>query len=449
MYEVIVNGQDEGEFEQAAKDVDFSLEDERWWQDIKRLRQPDSMSASQVLAQATDLLEAVQQWPTASFQHGRRDAKPKRFAALQKMLRKAKSRASVSDIRDVDGTVGMRSQCLPANLLLDDSDSNASASDGDEADDEAAVTESEADVSGSNFDEYDLDASEEESEVSGAYRPRSLGRSKTTPTGVGILFLPKKLDLRKAIWKGSPKDTSPRNTRPTSDSSTLLRPHAQANASDTAILQPRQRNRRARSAASSTSQRSGSSHAPPRIQPRIQDPESLPKFSSNPVPRTAVAKEEAPGPSIMFVDTPTAVRHQDPLATATLPPDSPTPSASHFTSSVQHSPAPSPSVGTQTATPATAYQTASPASGFPATQSIPLSFNDLPCRAQHLILNELIRSQSADTAVVFTTLPSPMEGTCKNEGESVKYVSDLEVLTEGLGPCLLVSGGSMTVTMNL
>jgi potassium/chloride transporter 9 len=42
-----------------------------------------------------------------------------------------------------------------------------------------------------------------------------------------------------------------------------------------------------------------------------------------------------------------------------------------------------------------------------------------------------------------------MEGTCKSEGESVKYVSDLEVLTEGLGPCLLVSGGSMTVTMNL
>ena len=426
--------------------MDFSLEDERWWQDIKRLRQPDSMSASQVLAQAVDLLEAVQQWPTASFQHGRRDAKTKRFAALQKMLRKAKSRASVSDIRDVGGAVGMRSQRLPANLLLDDdSDYNASTSDGDEADDEAAVTESEPDVSGSNFDEYDLDASEEESEVSEGYRPRSLGRLKKTPTGVGILFLPNKLDLRKAIWKGSPKDASPRNTCPTSNSVTPLRPHAQATVSDTAILHPRQRNRKARSAASSTFQRSSSSRAPP----RIQDPESLPKFSSNPVPRTAVAKEETPGPSIMFVDTPTAVRHQDPLTTATLPPDSPMPSASHFTSSAQDSSAPSPSMDSQIGTPTTAYQTASPASGFPATQSIPLSFNDLPCRAQHLILNELIRSHSADTAVVFTTLPSPMEGTCKSEGESVKYVSDLEVLTEGLGPCLLVSGGSMTVTMNL
>ena len=45
MYEVIVNGQDEGDFEQAARDVDVSLEDERWWQDIKRLRQPNSLSA--------------------------------------------------------------------------------------------------------------------------------------------------------------------------------------------------------------------------------------------------------------------------------------------------------------------------------------------------------------------------------------------------------------------
>jgi potassium/chloride transporter 9 len=59
MYEVIVNGQDEGDFEQAARDVDVSLEDERWWQDIKRLRQPNSLSASQELAQATDLLKAV------------------------------------------------------------------------------------------------------------------------------------------------------------------------------------------------------------------------------------------------------------------------------------------------------------------------------------------------------------------------------------------------------
>ncbi|XPS79356.1 hypothetical protein M3J07_011358 [Ascochyta lentis] len=433
MYEVIVNGQDEGEFEQAAKDIDYSLEDERWWQDIKKLRQPDFMSASQELAQAASLLEAVNQWPTASFQHGRRDNRPRRFAALQKMLRRAKSRASVDDDKDVSR--------LPANLLLeDDGESEAALSDGDEADDEAAISESEAGVSGSNFDEYDLDASEEESDFSDVHRPRSLGRARTTPSRVGIPFLPKKLDLRKAIWKGSPKDVSPKNSRPTSESFTPLRPHPNTAASDTAITRTPHRNRKAKSAASSTSQLSSSqisssSRAPPPLPPG--------SFTSKPVPRTAVAQQEAPGPSIMFVDTPTAQQHPDPLATAALPPNNPTPSASHFTSSIQHSPAPSPH--TLPTTPPPNY----PPSGFPAHQAIPLSFNDLPCRAQHLILNELIRANSEDTAVVFTTLPSPLQGTCKSESESVKYVSDLEVLVEGLGPVVLVSGGSMTVTMNL
>ncbi|KAH6612597.1 amino acid permease-domain-containing protein [Boeremia exigua] len=446
MYEVIVNGQDEGNFEQVAKDVDFSLEDERWWQDIKRLRQPNFMSASQELAQAKDLLEAVYAWPTASFQHGRRDTKPKRFAALQKLLRRAKNRASVSEIRDTGASVGMRSQRLSADLLLDGDSDSGVASDGDDADDEAAVTESEAGVSGSNFDEYDLDASEDDSDFSDPHRPRAIARSRTTPSGTGVSFLSKKLDLRKAIWKGSPKESSPRSSRPASESSPRLKPHLQSTASDAAISTTKHRSGKARSAASSvsqlsTSQLSSSSRAPP----TIRDPESLPKFSSKTVPRTAVAQDEAPGPSIMFVDTPTATRHPDPLATATLPSPSPTLSGTHFTSSAQHSPAPSPSPATRHSTPATA----SPASGFPAQQAIPLSFNDLPCRAQHLILNELIRSQSEATAVVFTTLPSPMDGTCKSESESVKYVSDLEVLMEGLGPVLLVSGGSMTVTMNL
>lgn len=448
MYEVIVNGQDECEFEQAAKDVDFALEDERWWQDIKRLRQPDFMSASQGLAQATDLLNAVSQWPTASFQHGRRNNKPKRFAALQKVLRQAKSRASVSDAEDTSNNSVLRNQRLPASFQhREDSSFGVAISDGDEADDEAAITESEVGVNGSNFDEYDLDASGDESDLSDIQRPQSLRRAKTAPSGAGIPFLSKKLDLRKAIWKGSPKDASPKGKNPSSHSVTPFKSCPNAAASDMAILPNRSHGRKARSAANSTSgistsQASSSSRAPP----HIPSGESLPKFTSKPVPRTAVAQKEVVGPSIMFVDTPTVVRHQDPLSAAALPPDSSTPSASQFTSSPQYSPALSPSTSTQpTASPASGY----PASGYPAQRSVPVSFNDLPCRAQHLILNELIRGQSEDTAVVFTTLPSPIDGTCKSESESVKYVSDLEVLTEGLGPVLLVSGGSMTVTMNL
>jgi solute carrier family 12 (potassium/chloride transporters), member 9 len=83
------------------------------------------------------------------------------------------------------------------------------------------------------------------------------------------------------------------------------------------------------------------------------------------------------------------------------------------------------------------------------TQSMALSFNDLPSRAQHLILNELMRQNSGDTAVMLTTLPIPEEGTCKSEQASLKYLSDIEVFCHELPPTLLVLSNNMTVTVNL
>ena len=138
---------------------------------------------------------------------------------------------------------------------------------------------------------------------------------------------------------------------------------------------------------------------------------SAPKFSSRPQPRATVNAEDGPGPSIMFSGSP-----------STPPKTSP--------SIYRHA-------------------SATPATGFPFSQSTPLSFNDLPCRAQHLILNELMRQQSRDTAVLFTTLPSPVEGTCENEDDCVRYLSDLEALWKGLPPVLMIHSNSMTVTMNL
>lgn len=83
------------------------------------------------------------------------------------------------------------------------------------------------------------------------------------------------------------------------------------------------------------------------------------------------------------------------------------------------------------------------------TQGLPLSFNDLPSRAQHLILNELMRQNSADTAVLFTTLPVPEENTCQSEEASLTYLSDVEMLCNGLPPMLLVLSNNMTVTVSL
>lgn len=138
---------------------------------------------------------------------------------------------------------------------------------------------------------------------------------------------------------------------------------------------------------------------------------SAPKFTSRPQPKATVNTQDGPGPSIMFTGSPSSPARASP--------------------SIYRPPS------------------ATPATGFPFSQSTPLSFNDLPCRAQHLILNELMRQHSRDTAVLFTTLPSPVEGTCENEDDCVRYLSDLEVLWKGLPPVLMIHSNSMTVTMNL
>ncbi|KAL3472210.1 amino acid permease-domain-containing protein [Aspergillus californicus] len=143
------------------------------------------------------------------------------------------------------------------------------------------------------------------------------------------------------------------------------------------------------------------------------------RFSSSPIPEAQVNADENAGPSIMFAQ------------------NSSPPRSSKKNNSIykRHS-----SSGTSDRT---------SASGYPQLASVPLSFNDLPSRAQHLILNELMAKYSEDTAVVFTTLPSPLEGTAQNEAASQSYLSDLSVLWQGLPPCLLVHSNSMTVTLNL
>ncbi|KAL6878997.1 amino acid permease-like protein [Trichoderma novae-zelandiae] len=84
-----------------------------------------------------------------------------------------------------------------------------------------------------------------------------------------------------------------------------------------------------------------------------------------------------------------------------------------------------------------------------ATQSVALSFNDLPSRAQHLILNELMRQNSKDTAVLLSTLPIPIEGTYQDTDRTIQYLSDVELLCHDLPPALLVLSNNMTVTVSL
>ncbi|KAL4944882.1 hypothetical protein BDV06DRAFT_186027 [Aspergillus oleicola] len=143
------------------------------------------------------------------------------------------------------------------------------------------------------------------------------------------------------------------------------------------------------------------------------------RFSSSPIPEAQVNTDEGAGPSIMF-------------ASNMSPPRS-----SKTAESIYKRRSPS-EISERTS-----------ASGFPQQAAVPLSFNDLPSRAQHLILNELMAKHSKDTAVIFTTLPSPLEGTAESEAASQSYLSDLSVLWQDLPPCLLVHSNSMTVTLNL
>ncbi|PNP53410.1 hypothetical protein THARTR1_06104 [Trichoderma harzianum] len=82
-------------------------------------------------------------------------------------------------------------------------------------------------------------------------------------------------------------------------------------------------------------------------------------------------------------------------------------------------------------------------------QGVALSFNDLPSRAQHLILNELMRQNSKETAVLMSTLPIPIEGTYLDNDRTIQYLSDVELLCHDLPPTLLVLSNNMTVTVSL
>lgn len=403
-YEVIINSNTESENSDTVDDVNEALGEEEWWLDIQRLRgRPGSISASQELAEVEGLLGAVTSWPTSSFQHGRSESKAKRFEGLKQMLRRSKRKASVGDLNQLGVSLGMRTHRLPQDLARGHGSESERSSSGDESDEEAVDSDSEDIAASENdLDEYDLDASDDERPIAPVRRTRSLGASMRIP------FLSRKFNLRRSGETEEPSTTA--NFAP-------LRPHPETSASDTALLVSKSTtNNTPHSARSdSASPSTSSSQSQPLSRPHVMRQQSLPKFSSKPVPRTTIATEDGPGPSIMFTDQPSPDRPQG------------------YQSIYQHSSA----------------QQSTQASGFPLQQAIPLSFNDLPCRAQHLILNELMRQQSANTAVVFTTLPSPVEGTCESEADSVRYLGDLEVLCQGLPPVLLVHSNSMTVTMNL
>lgn len=151
-------------------------------------------------------------------------------------------------------------------------------------------------------------------------------------------------------------------------------------------------------------------------------------FTSRLMPETRIAEEEEAGPTVSFAPEPETREPTMPPSPGTGPTD----------------------VSINIPDLLASYKLAAVGSdeeeGSSSSEGggLPLSFNDLPSRAQYLILNELLRRYSSESAVLFTTLPIPAEGTCRNEEASVQYLSDIEVLCGELPPVLLVLSNNMT-----
>lgn len=430
-YQMIVNGVDvDEEIETQAEKV---LEDEDWWADLKRLRgkvTSGEISAVDHLSMGEDT-----HWPSLSFQNHTREPSMVRFEGLRRLLRHGHRRRSFGNLSSLGVSLNMRTHRLDDDLISRHA-SHASASETSESSDTESLSSANADEGSEPDDEgsttvsasADNDAEEGNTVSEGNTRPSSRASKKM----VSSLLSSKKSSIassRKS--KDSKKIQGWYDTHPQPPSSALSRDNLNAfdmdnpliDAGEPPSITDEERGRRGQSDTLHVEPTASQSISPgKRIHSRAS---SRAKFSSSPVPIARLASNEGVGPSIMFAESPHPRRTEAPQAQA--------PQASPQQRSIY------------TRDPSTAAA----ASGYPSAAAVPLSFNDLPCRAQHLILNELITQQSEDTAVIFTTLPAPIEGTYKSESGSLAYVSDLEVLCGGLPPTLLVHSNSMTVTTNL
>ncbi|KZF24739.1 hypothetical protein L228DRAFT_281783 [Xylona heveae TC161] len=484
-YEIIVNGNSSGDVSEIVGDVNEVLRQEEWWSEIQRIRgREEDLTASQQLAEVEGFLQGTTNWPSSTMQHGRREGPVERFEELRALIGRHKRRRTITGLTNLGLGLGMRTHRLEPDLFDHNAMYGSASEDSDDSD------ESDIDVFGAHdnasegavspasenaMDDYEIAGEEPTPPLSPAkiLRRRSHGDSLQGPR-----HLKRSSSRPPAHTHGASTTISAAHDKgqdPTSDPAIPIPPSALAGAlrqatpvsSETAppatsppeqgppkgptdrIIQALKQEHQPGPSSSRSAPASGVST--PKAKPPIIRQSSIPKFTSKPVPMTKVASEEdGPGPSIMFADTSPPPREEEDGRGRSIY-DRSNISAGHTD---QDASTPTPAQDTGSGPPGSADgsstgSTGKPASGFPAQQAIPLSFNDLPCRAQHLILNDLIRRQSEETAVVFTTLPSPVEGTYKSEADSLGYLGDLEVLCQGLPPVLLVHSNSMTVTMNL
>jgi potassium/chloride transporter 9 len=405
-YNLVVNGQDVEE--EALDQVNKVLEDELWWRELQTVRGRASGDAS-----AADALSITDDIAWSSSFPGKRDNSMIRYEGLRKILQHPKKRPSFGNLSSLGVSLTMRTHRLDDDMM--------SRHVSHPSDSEASYSEEEEDGEDGFESDFDVSGEDEGNTASGSSARKTISQKGSRASSKRSNQKAKRDLTASRDFAGSPEpmiqfdedillDSSNDETR--GRKSAILNSINDVHDSSSPIsslrnsLKESMRNEHGRF---NGSQRSGTTSV---------------NFTSSPVPPTEIAEEEGAGPSIMFADPPRPRRESK-------PPDDP--GRSIYARKRDDS---DPAI-------------TKAANGFPAAASVQLSFNDLPSRAQHMILNELISQHSDDTAVIFTTLPAPVEGTYRSETDSLSYVSDLEVLVGGLPPTLLVHSNSMTVTTNL
>ena len=187
---------------------------------------------------------------------------------------------------------------------------------------------------------------------------------------------------------------------------------------------------------------SDASPTQPRGRPPLSRQSSAGQFSSRPLPETRVTEGRGDiGPSVTFAEPAARSRKPSPAPRQQEEPETEPPTPGDDDARID--------IPALLLSHTTRPRGDDEGGSDYSTQGTALSFNDLPSRAQHLILNELLRQNSDQTAVLFTTLPIPEEGTCQSEEDSIRYLSDVELLCNNLPPVLLVLSNNMTFTVSL
>jgi potassium/chloride transporter 9 len=402
-YEVIVNGQSRDRA--AWQEVDECLQGQDWWNEIQELRMAKGLTPTA----ASDRFGARKSRLSDISIADQRDY---RLSGLRRLLKRSRRRHSISGLSQLGVNLGMRTQHLHPRLTEDHQNDHSVSEDSAS---ENETLESGPDSAASEGDLSDFISDDEISSLlaKGArvVRRKSQGDSVRGPQ-----------HSKRAIGQKEPvfRDSSIRGS--------LSAMHALK--SSTTKQAPG-------SGASSPTRAAPHVDRTDHSRPSMSRHATLPKFSSRPVPDTKVAAEDGPGPSIMFSDAPSPPTAR--IARTRLP-----------LAYKSDTTLPGPGGDEIPATPPNTLRQEALRGGHSYdTSHLALSFNDLPSRAQHLILNELFRSQSASTAVMFTTLPAPLAGTGSTEQGSIEYLDDLEVMVKDCPPCMLVCGVGGCVTVSL